>query len=147
MSENNAWVRTVYLYLFALAGLLITVIGSTMLVNLALKTWIFTEADNYSYVERPMSMTMVDKDFELAEALRDCGEGCELTAEQKAQVDQWFVDYEYWQENEKGNSERNRTRQRQNQASTAISMIIVGLPLYIYHWGTIKKDRKKKEKV
>ena len=145
MSENNTWIRTVYLYIFALAGLIVTVIGTSMLVNLALKTWIFTEADNYSYVERPTSL-VVEKDMELAQALKDCNESCDLTVEQKAQVEQWFVDYKYWQDNIQMSSEKNRTRQRQSQASTAISMIIVGLPLYIYHWDTIKKDRKKKEK-
>ena len=143
MSENNTWVRTVYLYLFAMAGLLITIIGSTMLVNLGLKTWIFTEADNNVYIERPTGL-MVEKDADLILALENCDDSCELTERQKEQIDQWSKDYEWWQENVKNNENNWQTRQRQSQASTAISMIIVGLPLYIYHWGTIKKDRKKK---
>ncbi len=143
MSENNTWVRTVYLYLFAMAGLIITIIGSTMLVNLGLKTWIFTEADNNRYIERPPGL-MVEKDTDLILALENCDDSCELTETQKEQVANWSSDYEWWQENVKNNDKSWQTRQRQSQASTAISMILVGLPLYIYHWSTIKRDRKKK---
>jgi len=33
-------------------------------------------------------------------------------------------------------------QQRQNQLSTAIAMIVIGAPLYLYHWGIIKKESK-----
>ena len=142
MSENNTWIRTVYLYIFALAGLIVTVIGSSMLVNLGLKTWIFTEADNNNYIERPMGLS-VEKDTDLLLALENCDDSCELTDRQKEQIAQWSEDYEWWQESVKNNENNWQTRQRQSQASTAISMIMVGLPLYLYHWATIKRDRKK----
>ncbi len=145
MSEVS-WVRTVYLYLFALVGLTITVIGATMLVNLALKTWIFTEADRSNYIDRPPTPLMIEKDSDFIRALKECGDDCELTTTQKQQIDQWFEDYSWWQENVKNNQNNWQTRQRQSQASTAISMIIVGIPLYLYHWTTIKRDRKKKIK-
>ena len=41
--------------------------------------------------------------------------------------------------------ERESTRQRQRELSGSIAMIAVGLPLYLYHWGTIQKENKKKE--
>mgnify|MGYP000518812401 CR=1 FL=1 len=41
-------------------------------------------------------------------------------------------------EEEKRIQERESARQRQRQVSTAVSMIIVGLPLYLYHWRKIK---------
>jgi len=144
MSENNTWIRTVYLYLFALAGLMITVIGSTMLVNLALKTWIFTEADsNNYYVERPPSL-MFDQDVQTVEALKNCNENCQLTDIQLKQIDAWLTDYQWWLENSKKDQVDYQKRERQQQASTALSMIIIGLPLYLYHWGVIKNDRKKR---
>lgn len=40
--------RLLYLYLFSFVGLLIVVIGSVQLVNLAIKTFVFPEADKYS---------------------------------------------------------------------------------------------------
>lgn len=144
MSEVS-WVRTVYLYLFALVGLAITVIGAVMLVNLALKTWIFTKADTgYNYVERPPAL-VVEKDEALVVALADCDEGCDLTEQQQEQIKMWLEDYEWWQNNQKDQQVDYTARTRQRQASTAISMIIVGLPLYLYHWAVIKRDRKKKK--
>lgn len=36
---------------------------------------------------------------------------------------------------------RDTTRNRQRELSGSASMIIVGLPLYLYHWNTIKKEK------
>lgn len=32
--------------------------------------------------------------------------------------------------------------QRKRQLSTSLSMILVGVPLYLYHWKTIKRENK-----
>jgi hypothetical protein len=34
------------------------------------------------------------------------------------------------------------SNQRKRQLSVSLSMIIIGAPLYIYHWKTIKKENK-----
>lgn len=34
-------------------------------------------------------------------------------------------------------------RQRKRDAAGALSMLIIGLPLYLYHWKTIQKENKK----
>jgi hypothetical protein len=34
-------------------------------------------------------------------------------------------------------------RQRQREFITAFSMLVVGAPLYLYHWNTIKRENKK----
>lgn len=36
-----------------------------------------------------------------------------------------------------------QTNQRKRQLSTSLSMILVGAPLYLYHWKTIKKEAKR----
>lgn len=41
--------------------------------------------------------------------------------------------------------ERNRlevANQRKRQVSNSLAMILVGAPLYLYHWKTIKKENK-----
>lgn len=41
---------------------------------------------------------------------------------------------------------RNKTdqsNQRKRQLSNSLSMILIGGPLYLYHWKTIKKENKK----
>ena len=46
-------IRKIYLYLFALIGLVLITIGCVRLVGLGLKTYIFTKAD--IYIEYPMA--------------------------------------------------------------------------------------------
>lgn len=41
-------------------------------------------------------------------------------------------------------AKRELTRSRQRELTGALSMIVVGLPLYLYHWKTIQRENKKK---
>lgn len=43
-------------------------------------------------------------------------------------------------EDQKRRNETEQANQRKRQLSTSLSMILVGIPLYLYHWKTIKKD-------
>ncbi len=45
------------------------------------------------------------------------------------------------EEMEKRNKEE-QANQRKRQLSTSLSMILVGVPVYLYHWKTIKKEQK-----
>jgi len=42
------------------------------------------------------------------------------------------------------NAERDQRRNREREFSNSLSMIVVGLPLYIYHWKTIQKENREK---
>jgi len=44
------------------------------------------------------------------------------------------------EEKQKKQQEEESKRNRQRELSGAISMIAVGLPLYLYHWRTIQKE-------
>ena len=44
---------------------------------------------------------------------------------------------------EKMVQERETERQRKRELSGSISMILVGAPLYLYHWRTIQRENKK----
>ena len=46
------------------------------------------------------------------------------------------------EEEEKVRQDREQTRQRQREFSGALSMIAVGLPLYLYHWRTIQGENR-----
>lgn len=108
-------IRLLYLYLFSFIGLLIAVIGSVQLVDLAIKVYVFKGADRYN-------IPMVAK-------LDPAGRETILTDKEK--------------EEQKRSQETETQRQRQRQASTAIAMLLVGIPLYKYHWSLIKKEGKK----
>lgn len=106
------WVRKIYLYLFSAIGLVIVIIGSVELINLALKSWVFTKAD--IYYQYPNSKII---NAEKQEVYQE--------PDPKA--------VEEYQKNDLAS-------RRQRQASNAIAMIIVGAPLFLYHWKLTKKD-------
>lgn len=108
-------IRLLYLYLFSFIGLIIAVIGTIQIVDLGMKVYIFKDADKYDY-PRPMKVDPSGKEVELTE---------KEVEEQKVL------------------QEKETTRNRQRQASNAIAMLLVGIPLYKYHWSTIRKEALK----
>ncbi|HET7098961.1 MAG TPA: hypothetical protein VFI61_01860 [Patescibacteria group bacterium] len=104
-------IRLLYLYLFSFIGLLITVIGAVQLVDLGIKVYVFKGADRYDNFMTPVKVDPTGKEVALSEKDKE---------EQKR-----LQDIE-------------ATRNRQRQTSTAASMILVGVPLYLYHWKKIK---------
>jgi hypothetical protein len=143
---KNPIIRTIYLYLFALVGLAMLVIGGSMIINLGLKAWVFTQADQQdNYMSQPTPL-YIASETKTAQDLKVCSDKCELTAEQKAQIDNWLADYENWK-NQASVKDPSIyvTRNRQRQAATALSLILIGLPLWLFHWSVIKKDNKKEE--
>jgi len=141
-------IRTIYLYLFVLVGLTLLVIGGVMLVNLGLKMTIFRQADVDRMSMPPTRIFSISPDETITEegfvsAGEKCEEKCELDDEQKEQLNNWLRDYEIWQVQEASISYT--TQRRQQSASFAIAMILIGLPLYLYHWSVIKKETKNKK--
>ena len=113
--KNNMSLKKAYLYLVSVISLIIAVIGAIMLINLALKAWVFPKADQNYYYSQPCPVA-VDKTA--------TSTGC----------DQVSLD-----EQKKINDE-NRTSQRQNTAAQAIAMILVATPVWFYHWKLAKKE-------
>ncbi|HEX9504320.1 MAG TPA: hypothetical protein VF974_08470 [Patescibacteria group bacterium] len=112
----NITLRKAFLYIFASVGLVLCIIGLVSLINLGLKSYVFTKADNYCYnYASPMTPDKDGKTIGSTQAQKD---------EQKKQC------------------EEQRTSNKQNQASNAIAMLLVGIPLYAYHWFTIRKDKE-----
>lgn len=106
-------IRLVYLYLFSVVGLVVTVIGSVRLVDLGLKVLVFQGADRYEYYSPPITATPEGEKFDFREQ----------------QIIQ----------------DRETIRQRQRQLSESIAMIVVGAPLYLYHWKTVQKENREKK--
>lgn len=113
--NKNSIIRKVYLYTFALLGLVLITIGGVRLITLALKAYIFTKADQY--YEYPVAKPIVAPEGKTQIAEPD-----------KEQIEEF-------QKNQ-------RSSQRQRDAAESLAMIIIGIPLYLYHWNRIKKDQK-----
>ncbi len=108
-------IRRIYLYLFSFIGLVLIVIGCVELVNLGLKAFLFTAADQYyAYPAAP-----VPQDKNSTTTI--------VAGPSDAQMK------EYQNTQTKSN--------REGEAANALAMIIVGVPLYYYHWRVIQKDK------
>ena len=129
------WIRWVYLYLFALVGLVLITIGSVQLVGLGLRSYVFTEADAEMRLRHmpdppmrvsPDRLERLQADSTLDPATREA-------------LRMWAADYERMRaESETIDPIRSR---RQRDAAGAIALLLVGLPLYLYHWRTIRRER------
>jgi hypothetical protein len=136
MVDRRSWIRSLYLYLAALFGLVLLSIGGVRLLDMGLRAWIFTEADSerriYAF-QPPMPPP--------TERLERFTGREELTEEERAMVRQWLEEYRGWRERSAGidpvTAERHRT------AASSLAMILIGLPLYLYHWRLIRGEARR----
>lgn len=131
-------IRTIYLYLFTLLGLALLVIGGVRFADMGLKTFIFTKADKQQrFMEKqPFYAPYPAERFEKSEESIT-----EFSDQEKAEIRQWLVNYKNW---EKEKSEIDSvSASRHRDASMNLALILIGFPLYIYHWRIIKKETEK----
>ena len=109
--------KKAYLYLVSVISLIIAVIGGIMLLNLALKTWVFTKADkDYYFVGQCYSQKPV--------AIN--GESAKCTPEEEAL--------------QKKQNDENRSAQKQRDASQALSFLLISAPVWFFHWRLAKRE-------
>lgn len=123
-------IRTIYLYLFSLVGLVLVVIGSVRIVDLGLKAYVFKNADQVlMYPEGPRPIGLEKSGAISAEKEK------EISPEEEGK---------YKKEQEEYQKKELRSR-RERDAAGAIAMILVGSPLFLYHWKLVqrKKDEEK----
>lgn len=139
--EKHSLVRTIYLYLFALVGLALITVGGVRFVDMGLKAFVFTQAEQEERIRHkypPMLPIILIEGYEESEGITQ-----ELTLREKQAIKNWTENYERWQEEE---SKINYlTIKRHREASENLAFILVGLPLYLYHWRIIKREKKKSD--
>ncbi|MCX8094717.1 MAG: hypothetical protein N3D74_00795 [Caldisericia bacterium] len=127
--------RKIYLYLFSLVGLTLIIIGTVGFINLGLQLTLFKEALEYKYgVYQPPYPYWLEG-IKLNETI----EKIELTDEQKKALLQWQTEFERYQEKAKSMGYLPYVA---DSFTRNLAMLIVGIPVYLYHWGLIKKEHK-----
>ena len=112
-------IKNIYLYLVSFVSLFMMVFSVAGMVNLALRTYIFTKADkNYYGYPEPA-----------------CPEPTPPAKMTDSQVKPTCTSKE---EREKMDAE-NRSAQRQRDMVQYVSMLIVSMPLFAYHWMIIRR--------
>lgn len=129
-------IRYIYLYLITAISIVLIIIAAVQAINLVLREYVFQVkdwnafedyyecSDDTLFYTYDTKGTRVKKDLNLSE---------EAT---KAQKDECII-----KTKEKRELQHNNDLKR--EMITWLSMLIVALPLYIYHWGIIKKEARK----
>ncbi len=138
--EKQSWLRTIYLYSFALVGLVLLIIGSVRFIDMGLKAWVFTAAEEETRLnwQRPLD-NYCAKPRNLLEDNQNTSGEVILSAEEKQELETIIQDYNDWQERRSQVDPVKARRHR--ESATSLAMIIVGLPLYLYHWLLIKNKK------
>lgn len=113
-------IKNIYFYLVSFVALMMVVFSMADAVNIALKAYIFTKADNnyYSY-----PVPACDTIFKSAPDVKPLTPAeCAKQTEDAKQRDQ-----------------ENLIAQRQRDVVRDISFVVVGLPLFILHWMVVRK--------
>lgn len=110
--------KKAYLYLVSVISLIIVVIGAIMLINLALRTWVFTKADRLDYFSAPCISS---------KAPTPDGRTVPCTQEEEEQ--------------QRKDAQERRTAQKQRDAAQAIAMIVVATPVWWGHWRLAKREQ------
>ena len=118
------WIKKLYLYLVSLISLVIIVIGSIMLLNMALKAWVFTKADQAYYYDPGI----------------ECAQRTPMPEGQSSSVEMDKYCTEEAIEKRRQQDADRRAGDKQREASNAIAMILVASPVFYYHWRMARKE-------
>ncbi|MBZ1348428.1 MAG: hypothetical protein KYQ20_01530 [Candidatus Nealsonbacteria bacterium] len=144
-------IRTIYLYLFSLIGLALLIAGGVRFLEMGLKAFVFTEVERQERLwhqqppHAPWSFPMPipeEIDTEKNQPEIEEKEIC-LSEAEKKQFDRWMVAFEEWEERRMEIDPVAVRRHR--EASSSLAKILIGLPLFLYHWSIIKKETGNKE--
>lgn len=136
-ATKGSMIRRIYLYVAALIGLSVFLIGAGNLIDLVLKTYVFTQAEQEDayYMKRPP----VDESIYAKIGDSDV-EKLELTETEKIMLKQSLKDYQQWEQD--GKNIDPLTSRRHRRAANGIAMVLVGIPMYIAHLMIIRKEKQ-----
>lgn len=133
-------VRRLYLYLASFITLLVVSVAVISLVDLGLRSWVFTKADPIATVQMAppapyLPVAEIKSDVPATTVLTCEGE-CTLTSDQKTAIQQWTDEYQSWKD-------RNEPKQQRAQLLvTAFSFLLIAGIAFGIHWFFSLRDAK-----
>lgn len=112
-------IKNIYLYLVSFVALMMLIFSTANMIDIALRTFIFTKAD-FDYYYGPVACQPPEATTTPGAKPVDC----------------------IPREEEKKRSEEQRSAQRQRDLVRDISMILVATPVFAYHWRLIRKKEE-----
>ncbi len=126
-SNKVAIIKNLYLYLVSFVALMMVVVSTADMLQIVLKKYVFTKADQdyYSYSSFDCGGMMAPKGPTPAAPETAKPPTTEECKQREAEA--------------KKQAEENRAAQRQRDLVRDISFILVGIPLFAYHWNVVRK--------
>ncbi|MFH1534031.1 MAG: hypothetical protein ABID64_03805 [Nitrospirota bacterium] len=138
MAKKTSMIRKVYLYLVTAITIIVLLIGFIGLINLLLKEYVldvkgYQETERYWECEEPVDMYMKEE-MAMSDpvAVPVVTEEVGMTDEE---MDECIAET-------REQREMQRMNDLKRDLAQYLAMILVALPLYLYHWGVIKKENE-----
>jgi hypothetical protein len=128
-------IRQIYLYAATLIFMMMAVVATIQLLNIALKTYVFTKADR---AYEPVCGEMYYGGYYGAKPVMPSETSPVVTApteEQRAEQARIC-------EEQKKNAREERDAQRQRELVNYLSMLVVSAPLFYLHFRWVQKERR-----
>lgn len=132
MAKSIRIIRNVYLYLVALIGLVTFVFGSIGIINNVLQNYVF-QVDDYYYEVYPVRGDMCTQSY--PDPTDEAGKTMIAPTEEEITV---------CREQTELQREKNRESNVGREFSISIAQILVGLPIWLFHWAIIMREYRKK---
>ena len=114
------WIKKLYLYAVTLIGLVLIIIGATMLVSMGLKAALGVN-DYITYPNQYNCPAAVPAKTPSTDAAAPV-----CNPDQMKQQDEF--------------NKKNNANQKKRDIAQALAMIIVGTPVFMYHWKIARKE-------
>ncbi len=136
-------VKGAFLHAVSLVMLAFIVVSVIYLLQLGLRSWVFTKAqDPYHYISPPPTLYLSSDKATSGPVLYGCSEKCEFSDVDKEQLKSWKESYQEWKKDQSGTS--SVTLQRKRNLVNASSFLIVALPLYWWFFFVMLQKEAKK---
>lgn len=136
-------VRRLYVYLVSFTTLLLAALAVSALVDLGLRSGVFTKADPTpgSYSEPPPGLywssgAVKEPVVEVTAGALACDAGCTLTADQKTDIANWETNFANWQDRQ------SLTARRAQALITPLSFLIIAGIVFFIHWKFVLRDHR-----
>ncbi|TSC84351.1 MAG: hypothetical protein G01um101413_646 [Parcubacteria group bacterium Gr01-1014_13] len=117
-------IKSLYFYLVSFVALMMVVFSAADLINIALRTWVFTAADKDMYAY-PRAVCEVPPTTDPKAVPAPTKAECEKSNEENIKQ-----------------QEASRLAQKQRDVVRDISMIVVGIPLFLIHWRILRSKEE-----
>lgn len=124
--------RSIYFYGLSFGGLIVAVVGGAFMLNTALNSILKTSATN-----TPRIVPALETTYEtgMIESVITCADKCGFTAADVQLAKDWKVDWQTYRDLQNSNS-----GSAQNDLANSIPLVLVGLPLFWFHFTRIRRE-------